>query len=89
MESIIERSAGLGFWIVASGLIYIVSEKYNRRSKIIIYSTVLVITLIIIYKIEQRREQRKADRAKEKDNLLERCMKYVARGNWPDHEHEE
>ncbi len=78
MESVIERSSGLGFWIVTTGLVALVSEKYNRKSKIAIYVVVLVITLFIIYKIEQRREQRKINRNKEKDELLERCLKELA-----------
>lgn len=84
MEPVIERGIGLIFWLTGARLIDIASEKYSRKSKLIIYGVVLLITLIIIYKIEQRREKRKLDRAKEKDDLLERCIKYVAQGHWPE-----
>lgn len=83
MESIIERSAGLGFWLAANKVVEVVAERYSTRTKIMLYILVLIVTVIIIYKIEQRREERKIKRTKEKDDLFERCMKYVADHNWP------
>ena len=79
MEAVLERGIGLVFWFSGYKIVEIISTDWSKKKRLAIFIILILVAVFILYRIECRKQEKIQERHKHKDDLFERCMKYVRR----------